>query len=228
MGMDVWAASVTPLLVPVSVEPSGTGVQWWGGVGARTKAGGAKNLKRSGAARKPVPIVEGDVLDPRSLRSPLEGVHTAYYLVHSMGSRAGFQERDRYGAYNFAQAARRRGGGSKPSSRPAAAAQSRDEGAWPGLAAVRGGAGGWGKPDHADRRLRSVGSGRAGVLVQPLSSSLADLSGNARGDRASGCRRTAGGGRCLAGETSATFELKLPPKRRAFRKYGGAPTLTLR
>ena len=73
-----------------------------GGVGwGRKKAGGAKNLKRSGAYRKPVPTVEGDVLDPRSLRSPLEGVHTAYYLVHSLGSRAGFQERDRYGAYRL-------------------------------------------------------------------------------------------------------------------------------
>jgi len=54
-------------------------------------------------------IVKGDVLDPSSLRAPLEGVHTAYYLVHSMGSRVGFAQRDRFGAHNFAQAARRRG-----------------------------------------------------------------------------------------------------------------------
>ena len=54
-------------------------------------------------------IVEGDVLDPGSLRSALEGVHTAYYLVHSMGSRAGFEQRDRSGARNFARAARERG-----------------------------------------------------------------------------------------------------------------------
>ena len=54
-------------------------------------------------------IVKGDVLDPSSLRAPLEGVHTAYYLVHSMGSGVGFAQRDRLGAQNFARAARRRG-----------------------------------------------------------------------------------------------------------------------
>ena len=54
-------------------------------------------------------MVEGDVLDPGSLRSALEGVHTAYYLVHSMGSRAGFEQRDRLGAHNFARVARERG-----------------------------------------------------------------------------------------------------------------------
>ena len=54
-------------------------------------------------------VVEGDVLDARSLRAPLEGVHTAYYLVHSMGSGVGFAQRDRLGAHNFARAARRRG-----------------------------------------------------------------------------------------------------------------------
>ncbi len=54
-------------------------------------------------------IVRGDVLDPDSLLAALEGVHTAYYLVHSMGSGADFEERDRIGARNFARAARRRG-----------------------------------------------------------------------------------------------------------------------
>ncbi|MDE2751256.1 MAG: DUF2867 domain-containing protein [Gemmatimonadota bacterium] len=54
-------------------------------------------------------IVRGDVLDPGSLLAALEGVHTAYYLVHSMGSGADFEEQDRVGARNFARAARRRG-----------------------------------------------------------------------------------------------------------------------
>lgn len=54
-------------------------------------------------------IVHGDVLDADSLIAALEGVHTAYYLVHSMESGAGFEGHDRKGARNFARAARRRG-----------------------------------------------------------------------------------------------------------------------
>ena len=53
-------------------------------------------------------VVEGDVLREETLADALEGVHTAYYLVHSMGSagRADFEERDRQGADNFGRAAR--------------------------------------------------------------------------------------------------------------------------
>lgn len=47
----------------------------------------------------------GDVLDPSSLKPALEGVHTAYYLIHSMGSTDKFEEADRRGAQNFANAA---------------------------------------------------------------------------------------------------------------------------
>ena len=54
-------------------------------------------------------IVRGDVLKPDSLRSALDGVHTAYYLVHSMGASGDFEEQDRAGAENFARAARERG-----------------------------------------------------------------------------------------------------------------------
>lgn len=53
-------------------------------------------------------IVRGDALDRPSLDAALKGVDTAYYLVHSMGSGAGFEERDRACALNFACAARRR------------------------------------------------------------------------------------------------------------------------
>ena len=53
-------------------------------------------------------VVAGDVLDPDSLAAALTGVDTAYYLVHSMGSRADFEEQDRLGALNFARAARER------------------------------------------------------------------------------------------------------------------------
>ncbi len=54
-------------------------------------------------------IVAGDVLDAASLATALEGVDTACYLVHSMGSKADFEEQDRVGARNFARAARARG-----------------------------------------------------------------------------------------------------------------------
>ena len=54
-------------------------------------------------------IVRGDALEPPSLDAALKGVDTAYYLVHSMGSRADFRERDRACAHNFACAARRQG-----------------------------------------------------------------------------------------------------------------------
>jgi len=54
-------------------------------------------------------IVEGDVLDRASLDIALEGVHTAYYLVHSMGATGDFEELDRRAALNFAEAARAAG-----------------------------------------------------------------------------------------------------------------------
>jgi uncharacterized protein YbjT (DUF2867 family) len=53
-----------------------------------------------------VEAVAGDLLDPASLRRALPGVHTAYYLVHSMGSVGSFEEQDRKAARNFADAAR--------------------------------------------------------------------------------------------------------------------------
>jgi uncharacterized protein YbjT (DUF2867 family) len=56
-------------------------------------------------------VVPGDVLDAPSLERALEGVHTAYYLVHLMsgaGSRD-FEREDRQAARNFAGAARRAG-----------------------------------------------------------------------------------------------------------------------
>ena len=60
---------------------------------------------------RPMDVVRGDVLDPASLTRALEGVSAAYYLVHSMGSADGFEERDRLGAQNFAAAAKAAGVG---------------------------------------------------------------------------------------------------------------------
>jgi len=54
-------------------------------------------------------VVAGDVQDPASLTAALAGVRTAYYLIHSMGAGAEFEEHDRRGARNFAEAARAAG-----------------------------------------------------------------------------------------------------------------------
>ncbi len=51
----------------------------------------------------------GDVLEPESLTVALEGVHTAYYLIHSMNSTQDFEDVDRRAAAHFAAAARRAG-----------------------------------------------------------------------------------------------------------------------
>jgi uncharacterized protein YbjT (DUF2867 family) len=58
-----------------------------------------------------VEVVAGDVLDRESLDRALEGIDVAYYLVHSMGNAAGFEDADRRGAENFGAAARARGVG---------------------------------------------------------------------------------------------------------------------
>jgi len=54
-------------------------------------------------------VVSADVLDPAGLPAALRGVHTAYYLIHSMGAAEGFEENDRRAAFNFGQAARAAG-----------------------------------------------------------------------------------------------------------------------
>jgi len=62
--------------------------------------------------RRPAPLPAGaeaaigDLLEPDTLPAAMEGVDTAYYLVHSMaGGRAGFEARDRAAAVNFTKAA---------------------------------------------------------------------------------------------------------------------------
>ena len=50
-------------------------------------------------------LVRGDALDARSLARAMQGVHTTYYLIHSMASRGDFEALDRAAAKNFAAAA---------------------------------------------------------------------------------------------------------------------------
>ena len=54
-------------------------------------------------------VVRGDVSDPQTLRPALEGVETAYYLVHSMGADGSFAETDRRAATAFGRAAQEAG-----------------------------------------------------------------------------------------------------------------------
>jgi uncharacterized protein YbjT (DUF2867 family) len=67
-----------------------------------------RDLERAG-----VEVREADVLDPESLAGAGTNVRIAYYLIHSMGrgTRGGFEERERQGARNFAEMARREGVG---------------------------------------------------------------------------------------------------------------------
>jgi uncharacterized protein YbjT (DUF2867 family) len=50
-------------------------------------------------------VVAGDCLDCSTLMPSMAGGHTAYYLIHSIGSPRGFEEEDRQAAKNFANAA---------------------------------------------------------------------------------------------------------------------------
>ena len=62
-------------------------------------------------AEQGIELIEGDVLDPDSLRGAGAGAEVAYYLVHSMG-RGGdgdFEEREKRAAGNFAEMAKREG-----------------------------------------------------------------------------------------------------------------------
>jgi uncharacterized protein YbjT (DUF2867 family) len=68
-----------------------------------------KSTRRFNSAEIGAGDVIGDINDPVSLLSALSGVHTAYYLIHSMGSTQSFEEQDRAGAQNFARAAKQAG-----------------------------------------------------------------------------------------------------------------------
>ncbi len=63
----------------------------------------------SGRVSPATDIVAGDVLDRASLDHALRGIHTAFYLVHAMGSGADFEAEESHGARNFAAAAAAQG-----------------------------------------------------------------------------------------------------------------------
>jgi uncharacterized protein YbjT (DUF2867 family) len=63
------------------------------------------NTLRGRAWFNEVEIVTGQVMDPAALRKALEGVWTAYYLIHNMTSGRGYTQLETEGARNFAAAA---------------------------------------------------------------------------------------------------------------------------
>ncbi len=62
-----------------------------------------------GRAAPQTEIVAGDVLDADSVLRAMENVHTAYYLVHSMGAAQSFEQADRLAARLFGSAAHTQG-----------------------------------------------------------------------------------------------------------------------
>ena len=54
-----------------------------------------------------VEMFQGDAFNEDSLDAALEGIETAYYLIHSMGSNEDFEKKDRVAAENFARACTR-------------------------------------------------------------------------------------------------------------------------
>ena len=67
--------------------------------------------RAQGLADRGFELHEGDVLDAEALRGAGEGVEIAYYLIHAMGrgTARGGLERERQGARNFAEMAKREG-----------------------------------------------------------------------------------------------------------------------
>jgi len=53
-----------------------------------------------------VEVAQGDVFNPASLHTAMQGVQAAYYLVHSMSGSADFEHKDVLAAENFGKAAR--------------------------------------------------------------------------------------------------------------------------
>ena len=51
-----------------------------------------------------VELISADVMAPSTLAPALDGVDTAYYLIHNMASGRGYTERELDGARNFASA----------------------------------------------------------------------------------------------------------------------------
>ena len=77
--------------------------------GARVRCLARRPYALAGRVAASTEVVGADCLDPATLPAALAGVHTAYYLVHSMGSGRDFAALDEVAARNFGEAARAAG-----------------------------------------------------------------------------------------------------------------------
>ena len=75
-----------------------------GGLLAKALEGDVRTMGRGEKAD-----VRADVVSGEGLHAALDGVGVAYYLIHAMGQKGDFAERDRRGARNFGRAAARAG-----------------------------------------------------------------------------------------------------------------------
>ena len=75
--------------------------------GCRVRASSRNVEVLEGRQWQNVDLVESDALDPESLDAALEGIDTAFYLVHSMAAGKRFPQIDAEAARNFAAAAER-------------------------------------------------------------------------------------------------------------------------
>ncbi len=77
--------------------------------GFRVRAAARKRDVLEARDWRGVELIEADVIKPETLSPALQGVETAYYLVHSMAAGRGFGDLDLTAAHNFARAAEQAG-----------------------------------------------------------------------------------------------------------------------
>lgn len=82
-------------------------VEFLRAAGRRVRAASRNREVLEGRGWDGVDLCAADALEPGTLDAALEGVDTAYYLVHSMAAGTGFPELDAQAARNFAEAAAR-------------------------------------------------------------------------------------------------------------------------
>lgn len=77
--------------------------------GANVRCLARDPAKLQGKVGAQTEVVQGDVLDPRSLPAAMAGITTAYYLIHLMSGSGDFEKEDREAARHFADAAKQAG-----------------------------------------------------------------------------------------------------------------------
>ncbi|MBI2330609.1 MAG: DUF2867 domain-containing protein [Chloroflexi bacterium] len=90
---------IASLLIPQLLEH---------GYRVRAMARQPERLRKRGWYKQ-TEMIYGDVTEPESLAPALDGVHTAYYLIHNMSRGHGYTTAEIEGARNFAEAAERAG-----------------------------------------------------------------------------------------------------------------------